>query len=47
MVEHIRHEMDLHIEYCKGFGITKSEMESSEESQGMFKYLMHTKHGWG
>jgi hydroxymethylpyrimidine/phosphomethylpyrimidine kinase / thiaminase len=36
MVEHIHHEMALHVDYCKGFGITKAEMEASEESQGMF-----------
>jgi hypothetical protein len=34
MVEHIHHETALHIDYCKGFGITKAEMEASEESQG-------------
>lgn len=31
---HIRHEMGLHIEYCKEFGVSKEEIEASEESQG-------------
>ena len=35
MVEHVHHEMALHVDYCKGFGITEAEMEASEESQGM------------
>jgi hypothetical protein len=34
IVAHIHHEMGLHIEYCNGFGITKEEMEASEEHQG-------------
>jgi thiaminase len=36
MVKHIHHEMALHVDYCKGFGITKAEMEASEESQGVY-----------
>jgi thiaminase len=35
MVEHVHHEMALHVEYCKGFDITKAKMEASQESQGM------------
>lgn len=35
IVAHIHHEMGLHIEYCAGFGVTKEEMEASEESQGL------------
>lgn len=31
---HIQHEMKLHLEYCKGFGVTKEEIEVTEESQG-------------
>lgn len=31
---HIHLEMELHIEYCKGFGVTKEELEATEESQG-------------
>lgn len=34
IVLHIHHEMGLHIEYCKGFGMSKQEIEASEESQG-------------
>jgi hypothetical protein len=26
--------MALHVEYCRGFGISKKEIEESEESQG-------------
>lgn len=32
---HIHHEMGLHIEYCKKFGVSKEEIEATEESQGM------------
>ena len=35
IVAHIHHEMGLHIEYCKGFGIDKEDMEKTEESQGI------------
>lgn len=34
IVTHIHHEMKLHIEYCEGFGISREEIEASEESQG-------------
>ena len=34
MVGHIHHEMALHVDYSTGFGITKAEMEASEENQG-------------
>jgi len=27
--------MSLHIGYCEGFGMTKEDMEATEESQGM------------
>jgi hypothetical protein len=43
MVEHIHHEVALHVDYCKGFGITKAEMEASEESQGMFVLIKHNR----
>ncbi|TAQ83709.1 hypothetical protein B7494_g7965 [Chlorociboria aeruginascens] len=33
IVEHIYREMALHISYCEEFGITKEQMEASEESQ--------------
>jgi len=36
IVGHIHHEMGLHISYCQDFGITKEEIEASEESQGDF-----------
>lgn len=39
IVTHIHHEMSLHIEYCAGFGISKAEMEATEESQGMAHWL--------
>ena len=35
IVSHIHREMFLHIEYCEGFGMTKAEIENSEESQGI------------
>jgi hypothetical protein len=35
IIAHIHHEMALHIDYCQGFGITKGEIEKSEESEGM------------
>jgi thiaminase len=35
IVAHIHHEMGLHIDYCKDFGVTKEEIEMTEESQGM------------
>ena len=34
IVTHIFREMKLHIGYCEGFGITKEEMESTEENEG-------------
>lgn len=36
IVAHIHHEMGLHIDYCKDFGVTKEDMEKTEESQGIF-----------
>ncbi|KAE9374465.1 hypothetical protein N431DRAFT_437888 [Stipitochalara longipes BDJ] len=41
MVGNIHREMDLHVDYCKGFGITKSEMEASEESQACTAYTRY------
>jgi thiaminase len=35
-VTHIQNEMALHIEYCKGFGISKEEMEAADESEGEY-----------
>lgn len=34
MVTHIFTEMNLHIGYCEGFGISKAEMENTEENAG-------------
>jgi len=34
IVLHIKRETALHIEYCEGFGMTKAQIEASEESQG-------------
>lgn len=34
IVTHIRHEINLHIEECKEFGLTQQDMEKYEESQG-------------
>jgi hypothetical protein len=31
--------MGLHINYCKGFGVTVEEIEASEESQGMLTFI--------
>ena len=39
IVAHIHHEMSLHIDYCKDFGVTKEEIEASEESQGISSSL--------
>lgn len=31
--------MKLHIDYCEEFGVSKEQMESSEESEGGFRIL--------
>ena len=33
-MSHIYTEMSLHIGYCKEFGISKEEIENTEEHQG-------------
>jgi hypothetical protein len=33
--------MALHIDYCKGFGVSKEEMEAAEESEGMHNSPHH------
>ncbi|KAI9740716.1 MAG: hypothetical protein M1818_004681 [Claussenomyces sp. TS43310] len=38
VVAHIYHEMALHIEYCKGFGVSQEEMELTEESEACTAY---------
>lgn len=39
---HIRREMQLHIKYCSGFGITEDEMKSFEESAACTAYTRYT-----
>jgi hydroxymethylpyrimidine/phosphomethylpyrimidine kinase len=34
IVTHIFKEMELHVGYCQGFGISKEEMEKTEEKAG-------------
>jgi len=34
IVTHIRTEIDLHIEECKQFGLSRDDLEQCEESQG-------------
>ena len=36
IVAHIAREMKLHIDYCKGFGISVEEIEGTEEKMGEF-----------
>lgn len=38
IVTGIRKEIDLHINECKEFGLTREEMETYEESQGKPTY---------
>ncbi|OLN82720.1 ATP-dependent RNA helicase dbp2 [Colletotrichum chlorophyti] len=41
IVGHIAHEMSLHIDYCKGFGITVPEIEATEEHQACTAYTRY------
>ncbi|TVY34379.1 putative hydroxymethylpyrimidine/phosphomethylpyrimidine kinase [Lachnellula subtilissima] len=41
IVSHIHHEMSLHIEYCEGFGVTKKDIEATEESQACTAYTRY------
>ncbi|CAG8955247.1 hypothetical protein HYFRA_00011229 [Hymenoscyphus fraxineus] len=41
IVTHIHHEMALHVGYCEGFGISKEEMEATEESQACTAYTRY------
>lgn len=34
IVQHIQEEMSLHIKYCEGFGLTKTQLESHKEHPG-------------
>lgn len=36
IVRHIMREMQLHVNYCKSFGISEAEMRATEEKQGVF-----------
>ncbi|KAK1634733.1 phosphomethylpyrimidine kinase [Colletotrichum phormii] len=41
IVNHITREMSLHIDYCKGFGITVPEIEATEEHQACTAYTRY------
>ncbi|KAL0931354.1 thiamine biosynthesis protein (thi-4) [Colletotrichum truncatum] len=41
IVNHIAREMTLHIDYCKGFGITVPEIEATEEHQACTAYTRY------
>ncbi|KZF22750.1 thiamin biosynthesis protein (Thi-4) [Xylona heveae TC161] len=41
IVQHIHEEMQLHIDYCKEFGISKEEIEQHEESQACTAYTRY------
>ncbi|GKT95860.1 hypothetical protein Ct61P_13710 [Colletotrichum tofieldiae] len=41
IVSHITREMSLHIDYCKGFGITVPEIEATEEHQACTAYTRY------
>jgi thiaminase len=41
IVAHIQSEMALHIDYCRGFGVSKEEMEAAEESEGKHDIPSH------
>ena len=38
MVLHIERETNLHVEYCKSFGLTLEDMTSAEEHMGGFYF---------
>ncbi|KAK2740212.1 DNA-directed DNA polymerase alpha catalytic subunit pol1 [Myotisia sp. PD_48] len=38
IVLHIQHEMQLHLDYCASFGLSKQDIESSKESQACVAY---------
>ncbi|PHH88311.1 hypothetical protein CDD83_7703 [Cordyceps sp. RAO-2017] len=41
IVGHIMRELDLHINYCKSFGISVSEMQATEEQQACTAYTRY------
>lgn len=38
MVRHIENEVKMHMSFCETYGLTKAEVENSEESQGTCIY---------
>src|SRR5271170_5173465 len=38
IILHIEHEMKLHLDYCREFGLSKEEMEKHKESQACVEY---------
>jgi hydroxymethylpyrimidine/phosphomethylpyrimidine kinase len=34
VVTHIIHEMNLHVEYCESFGVSKEQILATEEDEG-------------
>ncbi|KAK8238410.1 thiamine biosynthesis protein-like protein (Thi-4) [Phyllosticta capitalensis] len=41
IVLHIQEEMNLHVRYCEGFGLTKADIESHEEHQACTAYTRY------
>ncbi|KAK4226097.1 Rapamycin-insensitive companion of mTOR, N-term-domain-containing protein [Podospora fimiseda] len=41
IVTHIFKEMQLHVNYCEGFGITKDDMENTEEKEACTAYTRY------
>ncbi|KAI5864591.1 Phosphomethylpyrimidine kinase-domain-containing protein [Durotheca rogersii] len=41
IVSHIQTEMSLHLDYCQGFGISKEEIEATEEHQACTAYTRY------
>lgn len=41
IVQHIRHELDLHISYCKKFNLSVEEIENTPESQACTAYTRY------
>ena len=39
IVGHIIREMQLHINYCKTFGISEEEIQNTPELQGTFAHI--------
>ncbi|KAL1839682.1 hypothetical protein VTJ49DRAFT_1247 [Mycothermus thermophilus] len=44
IVTHIFREMELHISYCNGFGISREEMETTEENKGKYPCTAYTRY---